>query len=75
MINLNSEWDISLASPPDRENLVAEILYNHIQVAEINTESDKLCIQIYKNPKNEWWEFDYEEFLQALEYAKLRLTN
>lgn len=75
MINLNSQWDISLSSPPDRENLVAEILYNHIQVAEVSNENDKLHIQLYGHPINHCWDFEYDEFIQALAYAKLRLIQ
>ncbi|NGX58958.1 MAG: hypothetical protein KR126chlam3_00100 [Chlamydiae bacterium] len=69
------KFRITIASLPDREHLVAEILYNGIQWAEISQETDELMIQFYSHPDKEYWEFPCEEALGVLERAKIKLLN
>ena len=65
---------ITIASLPDRENLVAEISYKNRQVAEINQEGEELIIQLYAPCKEKkCWEFSLEEFQKVVEEAKQRL--
>jgi len=64
---------ITIASLPDRENLVAEISYKNKQVAEISQETNELLIQIYSYKNKDYWEFSLEEFQKVLEEAKQRL--
>lgn len=46
---------ITIASLPDREHLVAEILYEGIQWAEISQEKDdELIIQLYPHPREKY---------------------
>ncbi len=66
------EFEILITSPPDRENLVAEIWYNEILVAEINQETEKLEIEFYLNDKII---FELDEFLEALEKAKIKIIK
>ncbi len=49
------KFDITIASLPDRENLVAEILYDGVQQAEISQETEALIIQLYPHPRQEYW--------------------
>ena len=52
-----NKFRITVASPPDRENLVAEISCERIQLAEIFNEHNEMIIQIYHghyNDKNYW---------------------
>jgi hypothetical protein len=69
------KFRITIASLPDRENLVAEILYDGVQWAEISQESDDLIVQFYSHPSKKYWEFSMNDALSALEIAKARLLN
>jgi len=70
------DFRITIASLPDRENLVAEISYKSKQVAEINQETKKLIIQIYAPSKEkDYWDFSLDEFQKVVEEAKQRLIE
>lgn len=69
------KFRITIASLPDRERLVAEILYNGIQWAEISQETDQLMIQFYSHPQKKHWEFAFEEAFKILEQAKNKLLE
>ena len=67
--------EISISSPPDREKLVAEISFGGIQWAEINQEHETLAVEFYARPDGEPWRIEYQEAIEALEYAKKRLVE
>lgn len=69
------KFRITIASLPDRECLVAEILYEGVQWAEISQETGELIIQIYLPSDKKYWEFPLEEALEAVEKAKKRLLG
>lgn len=69
------KFRITIASLPDREQLVAEILYDGVQWAEISQETDDLMIQFYSHPRKKYWEFSLEEAMEALERAKKRMLD
>lgn len=69
------KFDIDITSPPDRENLVAEIFYDNIQWVEISQETEELVIQFYAHPEQVCWEFSCNEALEALNQAKERLLG
>lgn len=70
------KFRITIASLPDREHLVAEILYEGVQWAEISQEKDdELIIQLYPHPREKNWEFSYDEALQILRQAKNKLLE
>ncbi|NGX56365.1 MAG: hypothetical protein K1060chlam5_00603 [Candidatus Anoxychlamydiales bacterium] len=66
---------ITIASLPDRENLVAEISYKNNQFAEISQETGELKIQFYKHPQKDYWEFSMDDILQIIEKAKKQLIQ
>ncbi len=70
-----SKFRITVASLPDRENLVSEILYDGVQWAEISQETGKLVVQFYTHPRQEYWEFSCEEAIEALTTAKKALLK
>ena len=70
-----AELVVSLSSPPDRTNLVADIMINSVQVAEVNVESGRLEIEIYPNPNEEIWKLTLDDFLRALLESKRRLEE
>ena len=69
------KFRITIASVPDRENLVAEILYEGVQWAEVSQEKEELLIQFYSHPRKDYWEFSLEQALQALEQAKKKMLD
>jgi hypothetical protein len=69
------KFDIDITSPPDRENLVAEIFYDNIQWVEISQKTEELVIQFYAHPEQGCWEFSCNEALEALNQAKERLLG
>ena len=66
---------ITIASLPDRENLVAEIVFKGYQFAEISQEEKEMKIQFYSHPKQKYWEFSLEEIQNIIEKAKNRLIE
>jgi len=69
------EFRITVNSLPDRENLVAEIYYQHYQFAEISQEAGELKIQFYPHPKEEFWEFSIDKIIRIIEKAKKKLIE
>jgi hypothetical protein len=69
------KFRITVASLPDREHLVAEVLYEGLQWAEISQETDKLVVQFYSHPRKSCWEFPFDEALRVLEMAKNKLIE
>ena len=62
---------VEITSPPDREELVAEIWDENQMIAEINQESKILKLEFYTNEK--LIKVDYDSFLMALIEAKEKL--
>lgn len=67
--------EIWISSPPDREKLVADILFGNIQWAEINQEKEELEVEFYARPDGEPWRIIYEDAIKALEHARKRLVG
>lgn len=70
---------VTIASPPDREFHVAEIIEEignaaYIR-AEINQESEDLMIEFYPNPDGTPVTIEYDRFMEALQRGKERLLN
>jgi hypothetical protein len=66
---------MDIASPPDREKLVAELFFGSEQWAEINQESNHLILELYPRRDGRPWEFSYDEAIAALEHARRRLVG
>jgi hypothetical protein len=69
------KFRISIASLPDRENLVAEICYEGVQWVEISQETNETIIQFYSHPRQDYWEFILDDALEILAQAKKRLLD
>ncbi|MFA5306769.1 MAG: hypothetical protein WC365_04945 [Candidatus Babeliales bacterium] len=67
-----NKFNIEIVSVPDRNKLVAEIWNKEDLIAEINQEKDSLEIALYPLQKVT---FDFQEFLKALETAKVKLKS
>ena len=68
-----SDFEIVVASVPDRDELIAELYYKGNQWGEISHETDEMLIQFYPHPSEGYWEFSLKELLDALEQAKQRM--
>ena len=68
-----SDFRIEVADIPTRENLVAEIFYKGEQWVEISQEHGELIIQFYSPEEDDYWEFPFNEAMEALEKAKKKL--
>lgn len=67
---------ITIASVPDREEVVAELWCGHQQWGEISQETETLKLELYSKRKNNGvWEFDFEEALNLMNTAKRRLLG
>jgi len=64
---------ICISSPPDRENLVAEVFVGNEQLAEVNYEQGTWNIEIYPRPSGEPWRLLLGDILRILQEAKSRL--
>ncbi len=68
-------WRIVLASPPDREDVVAEIWHGNEMWAEVARERDCFSVEFYPRPSNLPWRFDLEEAVSAVQAAKNKLLG
>ena len=66
---------ICISSPPDREKLVAEIFFGREEWAEINQEGDVLMVEFYTKENGEFWQVSFDDAVQTLQAAKLRLVG
>lgn len=58
-----------------REKLFCEISFNGELVAEINQETDRLRIVIFERRNKKPWDFDLEQFQDAIEYGRKHLLK
>lgn len=72
---MRNGWRVTIASPPDRENLVAEIFIGDIQWAEINQRGEVLEVEFYARPDDVPWRLPFSLALEALIAAKEDLVG
>jgi len=68
-------FEIMVSSLPHRERPVAEIYYNNMYWVQISQETDDLVIHFYSHPTEKCWEFQFDEALEAIEKAKIKLLD
>jgi hypothetical protein len=69
-----NDFQIQIASPFDREHLVAEIWYKDDYFAEINQENGYFEIQLYYDDRTHI-DLPLDEFIEILNKAKKRLIG
>jgi hypothetical protein len=67
--------EVQIASPPDREHLVACLVFEKHEFAELNQEAEELVVELYPKPDGTPWVFAYADLVVALAEAKRRLTG
>lgn len=70
-----SNFEIIIASLPDKENVVAEIYYRNKYWAQISQESGQCILKLYSDPDGQKWEFEFEEAMNILNKAKEKLIK
>ena len=73
MATLSDKMSVDIASPPDRKKLVAQILFDREQWAEISQESGTLILELYPRRDGKPWSFGYDEAIKTLVSARKRL--
>jgi hypothetical protein len=66
---------IVIASPRDRERLVAELWSQGEMWAEVNQEKNDLEIEIYPSKSGRPWQFSLAQLERTLEEAKQKLAT
>ena len=66
---------VNIASPPDRGKLVAEIMCDDEQWAEVHQEKKGLMLEIYPRRDGQPWRIAFEDAASALQRAKSRLLG
>ncbi len=68
------DFEILITSPPDRENLVAEIWLEDQMIAEINQENKNLELELFTDEKGRL-KLNFDDFLETLKMAKEKLVE
>jgi hypothetical protein len=69
-----SSISVQFCSPPDREKMIAAIMIDGEQLAEINQEHESLGVELYPRRNGEPWVLDLEEFMDAVGRAEKGLV-
>ena len=72
---MTGQFKVELCSPPDREELVATIMIDGEQWAEVNRESGKLTVEFYPRQDAAPWVIDFGKAIDSLLAAKARLVD
>jgi len=72
---MDEGFKVELASPPDREKLVANVFFGDDQWAELNQENGVLSLELYTRPGGQFWQLSFNEVIQALAQAKRKLIG
>lgn len=69
------EAEVIIASPPDRDFLVAEIWFENDHFAELNIERGEVRVELYPHPTRELWDLPLAVLKQALKQAESALVQ
>jgi hypothetical protein len=69
------EFSVVLASPRDRNALVAQINWGWARFAELNQEGGKLQLEVYPPVTGDAWNLPYEAVINALTQAARLLVG
>lgn len=68
-----SQIRLDLASPPDREKLVVQLMIGTEQFAELNNEADSPKLEFYAKSDGQPWIVDLSDLMVALGDARKKL--
>jgi hypothetical protein len=70
-----ADHEVVIASPPDRDKLVAELSDGDGVWAVVNQETEQFVIEILPRPDGNPWVFPLNAVLEAIERAAKRLSG
>lgn len=70
-----TKYEISIASVPDRDYVVAEIWVEDNLFAEIRREDTGTFIEVYPHPTGQPWSLECDRLSSILSEANARLNN
>ena len=72
---MNETIRIDIASPPDREKLVAQIMIGDEQWAELNQDGEYLVLEVYPRQDGQPWVISFDDAIGTLTDARVRLIG
>jgi hypothetical protein len=70
---MRDEIRVDVASPPDREKLVVQIMIGSEQWAEINQQESELQLEIYPRQDSQPWVIELDAAVRVLTEARQKL--
>lgn len=70
-----TDISLDLASPPDREKVVVQLMVDNEQVAEVSQETESLQIEIYGRQDGKPWVLDFDDLMLAFRKARAKLVG
>lgn len=68
-----SQFEITIGSVPDREELIATISYDGFSWAEISHETDDMMVQFHMHPHKAFWDIPLDQAISILNQAKKKM--
>lgn len=72
---MNSDMTVEVASPPDRDDLVAELWQANAMWGEVRWAGGRFVLELYPKPGDGAWSFGLDEVLECLEESKRTLIR
>ncbi len=72
---MEKEFEINIASYPDFEEVVAEIMVGNEQFAMISQDEGQIRIEFYPKQDGSFWNFKFEEIVEIILQAKKDLIQ
>ncbi|KHD08714.1 hypothetical protein PN36_26530 [Candidatus Thiomargarita nelsonii] len=69
------QMTVTIASVPDRDNLVAELWCENELWGELSQEQGELKLEIYPTANGQAWNLRYEEVIDVIQEAKDKLLE
>jgi phage pi2 protein 07 len=69
------QMTVTIASVPDRDNLVAELWCKNELWGELSQQQGQLKLEIYPTTNGEAWKLIYEEVINVIQEAKDKLLE
>lgn len=66
---MSDELTVTIASVPDRDDVVAELWVGDEQCGEVSREGSTLRLELYARPGGVPWRVAFDEFLEVLKEA------
>ena len=72
---MKNKLRVEIASPPDRERVVAQVMIGNEQWAEVNQENERLELEVYQRQDGPPFVVDFDDAMTALAEARQKLAD